>query len=371
VSAGRYHPFFNGPDWPHFLSKSLSSAMALVISSSDDDLELAVRHIKSGDLVAFPTETVYGLGARLSDLSLAKIFAVKRRPYTDPLICHFGTTAYAKEYVVLTDDESVLFDAMASQFWPGPLTIVAPARNSVPPLVMAGTGCVGVRVPSHPICHRFLELCGEPVAAPSANLFGHVSPTTAEHVQADLGSTAGLLIASGGAAMMGIESTVVKIQGNSIIILRPGFITIGQLERVAPGRVTPIGTQNEKMAPRCHEARHYALNIPTQLAIVSDDGHEIPSNAILIDFNRTFAAAASRVLRYFDWSPVGSLAEAISGVYVVLREAEGTQGAKLCLAADVLKSGMEGDAHDTELIASLRDRLLRSASHVIGAYKLN
>jgi tRNA threonylcarbamoyl adenosine modification protein (Sua5/YciO/YrdC/YwlC family) len=345
--------------------------MARMIATSADDLELAVQQIKSGELVAFPTETVYGLGARLSDPSLAKIFSVKRRPYSDPLICHFDTAAHAKEYVVLTDDESMLFDAIASQFWPGPLTIVAPARNSVPPLVMAGTGCVGVRVPSHPISHRFLELCGQPVAAPSANLFGHVSPTTAEHVQADLGSTAGLLIISGGATTIGIESTVVKIQGTTITILRPGLVTTGQLERVAPGKVTPTGTEHEKMASPGHELRHYAPNMPAHLAIVSDDGNEIPSDAILIDFNRTFAAAASRVLRYFDLSPVGSVAEAISRVYVVLREAERTHGAKLCLIADVLKSGIEGDAHDTELIPSLRDRLLRSASHVVGAYKLN
>jgi tRNA threonylcarbamoyl adenosine modification protein (Sua5/YciO/YrdC/YwlC family) len=333
---------------------------------------MAAEQINEGGLVAFPTETVYGLGARLTDKSLAKIFEAKCRPYSDPLICHFDTAEHAKRYVILTADESALFDAIATRFWPGPLTIVAPAKRTVPPLIMAGTGCVGVRVPSHSISHRFLELCREPVAAPSANLFGHVSPTTVEHVQTDLGDTDGLLIVSGGSATIGIESTVVRIQGTTVAILRPGFVTVSQLEEVAPGKLARVESASAKLASPGHETRHYAPSIQTHLATLSEnaDASTIPSDAIFIDFNRKFAAAASNVIRYFDLSPIGSVAEASVRVYAVLRDAETTEGAKLCIIADVVKSGIEGDPHDDEFVPSLRDRLLRAASHVIHPYRI-
>jgi tRNA threonylcarbamoyl adenosine modification protein (Sua5/YciO/YrdC/YwlC family) len=346
--------------------------MSRVISSSEDDLKLAAKQINNGGLVAFPTETVYGLGARLTDPALAEIFAAKKRPYSDPIICHFDTPAHAKRYVTLTARESELFDRLAERFWPGPFTIVAPAASVVPPLVMAGTGCVGVRVPDHVICHRFLELCGEPVAAPSANLFGHISPTAVEHVRADLGHIEGLLIVSGGSATIGIESTVVRIADDSIIILRPGFVTAAQLEEVAPGKVARSASVDAKLASPGHETKHYAPNLLAYLAVIGDgpEAKDIPENAVLVDFGRTFAAFAGKVKRYFDLSPIGSVSEAILKVYSVLREAEETLGAEVCIIADVVKSQLEQDSHDAELIPSLRDRLLRAASHQICEYRL-
>ena len=344
--------------------------MCSIITDTDTDLKRAAEHIQHGSLVAFPTETVYGLGARLDDVSLAKIFAAKHRPYSDPLICHFDTPEHAKKYVTLTDEESLLFDKLAQAFWPGPLTIIAPSTPAVPPLVMAGTGCVGVRVPSHPVAHKFLEFCGEPVAAPSANLFGHVSPTTVEHVENDLGKTDDLLIISGGKATIGIESTVIRIIGNTITILRPGFITAGQLETVSPGNVKAICADSQKLASPGHETRHYAPNLVTVLAKAGTDGKPIPANAVIIDFHRMFASVSSSVLRYFDMSPVGSVQEAISRIYDILREAETTAGAEICLIADIEKSGQDGNEHDQELVGSLRDRLLRSASHQMDTFRL-
>ncbi|OHT15308.1 Sua5/YciO/YrdC/YwlC family protein [Tritrichomonas foetus] len=346
--------------------------MARIISTSDEDLTLAAKQINNGELVAFPTETVYGLGARLDDNSLAKIFAAKHRPYSDPLICHFDTAENAKKYLILTDEESEIFDKLSEAFWPGPLTIIAPATSAVPPLVMAGTGCVGVRVPSHPIAHRFLELCGESVAAPSANLFGHVSPTSMEHVKADLGDVENLLIVSGGKATIGIESTVIRLIGKTITVLRPGFITAGQLESISPGNVKGICKDSQKLASPGHETRHYAPNVDTVLAQISSDenAEPIPEKAVIVDFNRKFASVSSKALRYFDLSPVGSVAEAINRVYDTLRDAELTPGAKICLVADIVESGKVGDVHDGELVGSLRDRLLRSASHQIRKYKL-
>lgn len=346
--------------------------MSKITGCSDSELGAAAAQINAGGLVAFPTETVYGLGSRLEEKALASIFAAKHRPYSDPLITHFDTPAHAKRYLILTDEESALFDRIAERFWPGPLTVVAPASSAVPPLVMAGTGCVGVRVPSHPVAHRFLELCGEPVAAPSANLFGHVSPTTVEHVRKDLGATEGLIILSGGAATIGIESTVVRLKGASLTVLRPGFVTKCQLEEVAPGQVFGICDANMQLASPGHETKHYAPNLDTVLGTLSDDedARAIPENTVVIDFHRQFAAAAPKALRYFDLSPVGSVAEAINKVYDVLRDAETTPKAQFCIIADIVKSGLADDQHDQELVTSLRDRLLRSASHRIGKYKI-
>jgi len=342
--------------------------MAKIISSSDTDLEIAAVQINDGGLVAFPTETVYGLGARLNDPSLAEIFATKKRPYSDPLITHFATAEAAKAYVILTEEENILFDKLAAAFWPGPLTIVAPATSAVPPLVMAGTGCVGVRVPSHPIAHRFLELCKEPVAAPSANLFGHISPTTPEHVFSDLGFREGLLIISGGCATIGIESTVIRISGSKITILRPGFITAHQIEALCPGFVCSSVDMKAQLASPGHETRHYAPDMPTYMIKKSDssslDSISLTPATILIDFNRTYSDLSSKVLRYFDLSPIGSMTEAIHKVYQVLREAEETEGAQQCVIADIEDAELP-TKQDAELVASLRDRLLRSASHMI------
>jgi L-threonylcarbamoyladenylate synthase len=235
---------------------------------------------------------------------------------------------------------------------------------------MAGTGCVGVRVPSHPVCHRLLEFCGEPIAAPSANLFGHVSPTTVNHVQTDLGSTEGLLIIEGGDATIGIESTVIKIKDDTITILRPGFVTELSLSAVLPGKVQNATGQNEKLASPGHETKHYAPNVKTVLATVGDSNDDpIPENAVIVDFNRTFASASARALRYMDLSPTGSVAQAISRVYSMLREVESVAGVEICVIADVTESGV-ADEHDRALVGSLRDRLLRSASHILVQYRL-
>lgn len=345
--------------------------MARILSSSDEDLKIAAKQINDGGLVAFPTETVYGLGARLKDESLAEIFAAKHRPYSDPLITHFATPEAARKYVNLTEEESEIFDKLAKAFWPGPMTLIGPATSAVPPLVMAGTGCVGVRVPSHPIAHRFLELCDEPVAAPSANLFGHISPTTCDHVKNDLGSREDLLIIEGGDATIGIESTVLKISGKMITVLRPGFITAGQVEKVCPGCVNKDAKLQEKLASPGHETRHYAPNMPTYLVRpqgeegAPEETVELTKDTVLIDFNRTFASRSSEVLRYFDLSTVGCVADAVRNAYNVLREAEKTPGAKQCILTYILKSGLSNDPHDDELCTSLNDRLLRSASHQI------
>jgi tRNA threonylcarbamoyl adenosine modification protein (Sua5/YciO/YrdC/YwlC family) len=217
----------------------------LLIAPNKEGVLQAANLIKSGKLVAFPTETVYGLGANALDADAVKsIFTAKGRPLTDPLIVHVAKQNDSYELVDLTSSERVVFDSLSTTFWPGPLTLIVKASNKIPLLVTADTGFVGVRCPNHPLAVELLEASGLPIAAPSANRFGHVSPTTAAHVLADLGEK-GVHILNGEAegsltgvsphlnCEFGIESSVVKIDeaNKQLIIFRQGAVSQHQLER--------------------------------------------------------------------------------------------------------------------------------------------
>jgi L-threonylcarbamoyladenylate synthase len=194
----------------------------------------AAAILRAGGLVAFPTETVYGLGADATNgLAVAQIFSVKGRPHFNPLIAHVADLTAAERLVV--------FDARARQlaaaFWPGPLTLVLPRQSDsgLSDLVTAGLESVAVRVPSHPVAQALLRAAGMPVAAPSANRSGRVSPTTAAHVAADLQSDVAVIL-DGGPSDHGVESTVVAF-GEDVSILRPGSVTAAQIEAVIGSRV--------------------------------------------------------------------------------------------------------------------------------------
>jgi L-threonylcarbamoyladenylate synthase len=218
----------------------------------------AASILRAGGLVAFPTETVYGLGAHaLDEAAVARIFAAKGRPQTNPLIVHVPDTAAARQLVA---DWPVAADRAAAAFWPGPLTLVLPKRAHVPAGVTAGLDTVAVRVPSHPLALALLGAAGLPVAAPSANRFTRVSPTTAEHVARGLGDRVDLII-DGGATPLGIESTVLDLSGTQPALLRLGVIGADELETilghvavrtgsVAPGGATPApGMLDRHYAP--------------------------------------------------------------------------------------------------------------------------
>lgn len=237
--------------------------MVDILPISDQAIEIAAKAIRRGDLVAFPTETVYGLGAdATSDRAVARIFEAKGRPRFNPLIAHFATEESAREAVAFTD----VADRLADRFWPGPLTLVLPRRTPCPLslLVSAGLETAAVRVPSGPLAGTFLSAAGVPVAAPSANRSGRLSPTAAQHVANDLGDHVAVIL-DGGPCAIGLESTVVDLSGAQPTILRQGGLSQEELQRALGMRLRAADADDE--APRAPGmlTSHYAPLLPLRL----------------------------------------------------------------------------------------------------------
>lgn len=202
-------------------------------------VEHAAALLRRGGLVAFPTETVYGLGANALDPeAVVAIYTAKGRPAWNPVIAHVPDVAAAR---ALTRGWPAAADRLAAAFWPGPLTMVLPKAPQVPDVATAGLDAVAVRIPAHPVALALLRAAGVPIAAPSANRFTQVSPTTAQHVQASLGDRVGLIL-DGGPSTVGIESTVVDLTGADAVILRPGMISAADLELALRGSGVTVRT---------------------------------------------------------------------------------------------------------------------------------
>ena len=232
--------------------------MAKTISPSK-----AAALIRSGGLVAFPTETVYGLGANALDAAaVAKIFELKGRPSTSPLIVHVSSIEMARRYITGWPAGA---QELAMKYWPGPLTLVLPKSPEIPDIVTAGLPTVGIRVPAHPIALELIREAGVPIAAPSANRFTHLSPTTAQHVREEFGDAVEVL--DGGSTQVGIESTVVSLAGGKLILLRPGMISLGDIERGA----TPHASHP---SPGMHD-RHYS---PQTRLLLVDGPKQLPDH---------------------------------------------------------------------------------------------
>jgi len=214
-----------------YAEKAVSNTL-LLDANDDASIHTAARLLGEGKLVAFPTETVYGLGANaLSAAAVAGIFAAKQRPSWDPLIVHI---AAVEQLAALTEIPAKLaprIEALAAAFWPGPLTLLLPRSAAVPQAVTAGRDLVGVRIPSHPIALALLHETNLPIAAPSANTFGHTSPTTAAHVLADLNGRIDAIL-DGGATTVGVESTVLDPTQTPMVLYRPGAVLPEQLTAV-------------------------------------------------------------------------------------------------------------------------------------------
>lgn len=227
-------------------------------------IERAAALLRQGELVAFPTETVYGLGADASNpAAVAKIFTAKGRPADHPLIVHIPGVEHLERWA---RDIPPTAHALAKAFWPGPLTLILKRQANVPDAVTGGQDTVGIRVPGHPLALELLKAFDGGVAAPSANRFGHVSPTTAQHVHDELGDAVAMVL-DGGPCRVGIESTIVDLTGSQSRILRPGMIGAADLGRVL-GRVPGTGGES---APRVSGslAAHYAPGTP--LALLQPD----------------------------------------------------------------------------------------------------
>ncbi len=233
---------------------------------TEQEMQAAAQIIRQGGLVAFPTETVYGLGANaLNPDAVARIFAAKERPFASPLIVHVADEAMAR---AIAADWPESARKLAARFWPGPLTLIVKKAALVPDLVTAGLDSVGVRIPAHPIALDLIRRAGVPIAAPSANRFMGISPTTAAHVQASLGGRVDMLL-DGGPTQVGIESTVASVRRQPPAVLRPGMITQSQLEAV-----TGVVWERELDMPHIGglpdeapgmRARHYSPRTPFYL----------------------------------------------------------------------------------------------------------
>ena len=244
----------------------------IIETASPESIARAAEIIKNGGLVAFPTETVYGLGANgLDGESAERVFRAKGRPADNPLILHISNMEMVYE---LTSEVSVSARKLIDAFWPGALTLILPKKAHVPCAVSCGLGTVGVRMPSHPVACGLIQAAGLPIAAPSANLSGSPSPTLAEHVEHDLNGKIDMIL-DGGACGWGLESTVAEVLPNGLCILRPGAVTIEQLRNVVANvwfDKAAEGPVNSGFIPKAPgmKYRHYSPKAEVVLVIGSE-----------------------------------------------------------------------------------------------------
>ncbi|HEY2625406.1 MAG TPA: L-threonylcarbamoyladenylate synthase [Candidatus Udaeobacter sp.] len=317
------------------------------------DRTAAVELLREGEIVALPTETVYGLAAEaLNRIAVAKIFEAKERPRFDPLIVHLPDREWLEKVVDLPAQDRQLIFKLADRFWPGPFTMVLPKREVVPEIVTAGLDTVAVRVSVHPIFSEIIRALGKPLAAPSANRFGRISPTTAQDVLDELKERIPLII-DAGPTLHGIESTIVAIRAGGIHILRCGPVTEEQLSEF--GKTDNVASAEKVSAPG-QLPTHYAPK--TLLRLIEDINSFVPNK------NQRIGLLA--------WNPVESWKN-----FAAVRCLSGRQDLREA-AANLFRYLRELDAEDVDLIvaeqvpdrrlgAAIMDRLRRAAHPPIDA----
>ena len=295
-----------------------------------NDVSRAAALLRAGELVAFPTETVYGLGADARNpLAIAKIFAAKGRPVDHPLIVHLPDASHLERWAI---DIPEVARKLAAAFWPGPLTLILKRHPSVPDAVTGGQDTVGLRVPNHPLALQLLREFNDGVAAPSANRFGHVSPTTAAHVREELGDAVAMII-DGGACAVGIESTILDLSGGEPRILRPGMLDAAAIGAILGYLPEFGGAQNAPRVSGSLEA-HYAPRTPLRLVAVAELA-EAASQAL--GAGRRVAVLADQPVDLSDenlaWCPASAdPAQFAHDLYARLRELD-AMGCDLLLVA--------------------------------------
>lgn len=310
-----------------------------------EGIKAGAAALRAGKLVAFPTETVYGLGAdATNDDAVAAIFAAKGRPSFNPLIVHFTDIEAAAREVEVDDRARTL----ARHFWPGPLTLVLPRRKDcrLSRLVSAGLESVAVRVPGHDTARALLAGAGLPIAAPSANRSGHISPTTAAHVAASLDDVA-VLILDGGASPLGIESTVIDLTTDTPMLLRPGGVAREAVEAVTGPLNVPADEPGEaaRRSPG-RIARHYAPH--TRLR---KDARKVEAGEALLAFGPTLPEGAAGAMTALNLSPAGDVNEAAANLFAMLHRLDAA-GATAIACAPVPMTGLG---------VAINDRLARAA----------
>lgn len=281
--------------------------------ATPENVRRAAELLRRGGVVAFPTETVYGLGARAFDATaVARIFEIKRRPAFDPMIVHVADRAMLE---TVATEMPASARTLMERFWPGALTLVLQKTPRLPSIVTAGLPTVAVRTPSHPVARALLEAVGEPLAAPSANPFGSLSPTRAEHVAEALGGQVDLIL-DGGRSRLGIESTIVGFEPKPVL-LRPGAVPAEEIEAV----VGPLGSSLDMNTMRSPGQLpvHYAPRTPLRIVEPANVAVSDRARAGVLTFRQPFDGyAAARVL-----TVAGDLREAAAGLFDALHELDG------------------------------------------------
>lgn len=301
--------------------------MADIVDTRTDPeaaLARATEALGRGVPVAIPTETVYGLSADATNpQAIARIYEMKGRPRFNPLICHMADPAMAERHAVLDP----LSRKIAEAFWPGPLTLVLPVRaeSAIHPLARAGLDTVGVRVPTG-FASRLLSAFGRPLAAPSANTSGRISPTTARHVADDFGDRLELVL-DAGPAVVGLESTILRVEGETIRLLRPGGLDLAAVERLT-GR--PV-IRNEKAGAAIEApgmlASHYAPDAPVRL-----EARDVRPGEVLIRFGGAALPGEKDAALVLDLSPAGDLAEAAANLFGYMKRADALGAASIAFS---------------------------------------
>lgn len=315
------------------------------LRADEAGLARAAEILRGGGLVAFPTETVYGLGADASQpAAVAKIYAAKERPRFNPLIAHVDSVSTAFSHGIFNDTARRLAEA----FWPGPLTLVVPVAPTctVSDLARAGLDSVGLRVPSHPLAHRLLAAVARPVAAPSANRSGRISPTAADHVLGDLNGRIDAIL-DGGDTQVGVESTIVSCLGDVTRLLRPGGVTREAIEGVIGRKLEAAPESGDSPVAPGMLASHYAPRARVRL----NAGEFLPGEAALL-FGSDGPRGLERAAAVLNLSESGDLAEAAAHLFSSLRQLDAS-GAQTIAIVPIPETGL-GEA--------INDRLGRAAA---------
>ena len=311
------------------------------------DIERAAEWLIRGQVVAIPTETVYGLAANACDVeAVVQVFSIKQRPTFDPLIVHLAGTVELYRYAYSVPDQALI---LADAFWPGPLTLVLPKSNVIPDIVTSGLDTVGLRVPSHPVTLELLKQLPFPLAAPSANPFGYISPTTAAHVIDQLGGKIPYVL-DGGPCKVGVESTIVGFEGDEVVVYRLGGLPLEELRRVVKNVNMRTTSSSDPRAPGMLDS-HYAPRCP----LVVGDLEELlkmysSKRAGVISFNEDYSTRHG-VVHAEKLSASGDLREAAARLFAAMRRADAS-GVEVILTELVPEEGLG---------RAINDRLLRAA----------